>query len=110
MDLRQRLEAMLASGKDNALLRFTLGSECLKAGEAAQAAEHLRAALERDPGYSAAWKLLGTALAKSGAAGEARRAWERGVAAAESKGDKQAAREMGVFLKRLGKTPGSPGG
>ncbi len=99
---------MLASGKDNALLRFSLGAECLKSGEAPRAVEHLRAALERDPAYSAAWKLLGKALAESGAADEAREAWERGIAAAEAKGDKQAAREMGVFLKRLGKAAGPP--
>jgi hypothetical protein len=30
-------------------------------------------------------------------------AYESGVAAADAKGDKQASREMGVFLKRLRK-------
>ena len=53
---------MLAAGKDGALLRFGLGSEYLKAGDATRAAMHLREALARDPGYSAAWKLLGKAL------------------------------------------------
>ena len=107
MAMIERFEAMLASGKDGALLRFGLGSEYLKAGDPARAAMHLREALARDPGYSAAWKLLGKALAESGAADEAREAWERGIAAAEAKGDKQAAREMGVFLRRLERAGGA---
>ena len=55
----QRFEALLAAGKDSALLRFSLGMQYLKAGESVRAAEHLRAAVAHDPGYSAAWKLLG---------------------------------------------------
>ena len=33
-------------------------------------------------------------------------AWRRGIAAAQAKGDKQAAREMEVFLKRLKRAAG----
>jgi hypothetical protein len=33
----------------------------------------------------------------------ARHAWEQGIAAAAEQGDKQAEREMAVFLKRLGR-------
>jgi hypothetical protein len=32
-------------------------------------------------------------------------AYQKGIAAAEAKGDKQAAKEMTVFLKRLQATP-----
>ena len=95
------LEALLASGKDSALLRFGLGMHYLKAGAAARAAEHLKSAVAQDPGYSAAWKLLGKALEGEGQPGAAMEAYRSGIAAAEKKGDKQAAREMGVFLKRL---------
>ncbi len=105
----ERFEAMLAQGKDNALLRFGLGSEYLKEGEAARAAEHLRAAVRHDPGYSAAWKLLGKALAQSGRLEEAIAAYESGIEAAGRKGDKQAANEMTVFLRRLQKQEGAPG-
>ena len=35
-------EKMLAAGKDNALLRFSLGNEYLKAGDPANAANHLK--------------------------------------------------------------------
>lgn len=97
----ERFEALLAAGRDDALLRFGLGSEYLRSGDAPRAAEHLRRAVEHDPNYSAAWKLLGSALTQAGERAEAMEAYRRGIAAAGQKGDKQAAREMGVFLKRL---------
>ena len=100
-----RFEALLASGKDGALLRFGLGLQYLKAGEASRAAEHLRAAVRFDPGYSAAWKLLGKALAECASTDEAIDAYRQGIAAAEKKGDKQAAKEMTVFLRRLERPP-----
>lgn len=105
MSLIERFEGLLAGGKDNALLRFTLGGEYLKAGDPAKAEEHLRAAVAHDANYSAAWKLLGKALAERGEPEGARDAYLRGIAAAEAHGDKQAAREMAVFLKRLDRPP-----
>ena len=95
------LERMLAAGKDTALLRFSLGSEHLKRGDPAAATAHLRKAVELDPNYSAAWKLLGKAWEAAGVAAAAEEAWRQGVAVAEANGDKQAAKEMTVFLKRL---------
>ena len=95
---------MLASGKDGALLRFSLGNEHLKAGDAAAAAGHLRKAVSLDANYTAAWKLLGRALAESGQAQEALEAYRQGIEVAERKGDKQAGKEMRVFAKRIEKT------
>jgi Tfp pilus assembly protein PilF len=92
---------LLESGRDNALLRFSLGNEYLKNGDARAAAEHLRAAIQLDPAYSAAWKLLGRALESSCELEEALAAFREGIAVAERKGDQQAAREMRVFAKRL---------
>lgn len=102
----ERFEALLAQGKDNALLRFSLGMQYLKDGDAARAVEHLQAAVRHDTDYSAAWKLLGKALAESGRRDEAGAAYRCGIAAAERKGDKQAAKEMTVFLRRLEKPAG----
>jgi Tfp pilus assembly protein PilF len=99
--LVDNLRAMLASGQDNALLRFSLGSALLKDGDAAGAAGHLAEALRQDPGYSAAWKLYGKALQATGDTQAAAEAYEQGITVAEGKGDKQAAKEMAVFLKRL---------
>ncbi|MCC6532047.1 MAG: tetratricopeptide repeat protein [Burkholderiales bacterium] len=103
LSIRDRLERLLASGKDNALLRFSLGSAWLKAGEPATAAAHLERALEHDPGYSAAWKLYAKALADSGRRDAAIAAYGRGIDVAAAKGDKQAAKEMQVLLRRLEK-------
>ena len=103
-------EAMLAAGRDNALLRFSLGNEYLKQGDAAKASEHLRRAVERDPKYSAAWKLLGRALTDAEAWHEALAAYQQGIAVAEARGDKQAAKEMGVFARRIEKQLGLKSG
>ncbi|MDX1434717.1 MAG: tetratricopeptide repeat protein [Gammaproteobacteria bacterium] len=101
MGLIERFEAMLAEGKDSAMLRFGLGNAYLGEQRPEEAAKHLAAALELDPEYSAAWKLYGKALAASGRDDEAREAYRSGIAAAERRGDVQAAREMRVFLRRL---------
>ncbi len=103
MGMIENFQAMLARGQDSVLLRFGLGGEYLKQNDFAHAAEHLRKAVEMDSEYSAAWKQLGKALDGLGDAAAARDAYETGIAAAERKGDKQAAKEMGVFLKRLKK-------
>ena len=73
----ERFEALLAQGKDNALLRFGLGSQYLQAGDAARAAE--------------------------GRLEQAVAAYRSGIGAADRHGDKQASKEMTVFLRRLEK-------
>ncbi len=98
------LENMLAKGIDNSLLRFGLGKGYLDAGEPARAAEHLRRCVEQDPKYSAAWKLLGKALQAADDPAGARAAWQQGLSAAQAHGDKQAEKEMTVFLKKLDKS------
>jgi predicted Zn-dependent protease len=99
----RNFERLLAAGKDGALLRFGLGNEFLKCGNVEAAVTHLRRAVALDPGYSAAWKLLGKALSAAQRADEALAAWHEGIAAAQRKGDKQAMREMQVFVRRLAK-------
>ena len=99
-------ERMLAKGQDNALLRFSLGNAYLSEGKPQRAAEHLRAAVAQDSQYSAAWKLLGRALAEAGETEEAIEVYTHGIAVAEHKGDVQAAKEMRVFMRRLQKTQG----
>lgn len=96
----ESFEKLLASGKDSALLRFSLGSEYLKLGQPAQAIVHLREATAKDPKYTAAWKLLGKALAETGDKAGAVVAFDAGLAAAEAHGDKQAGKEMTVFRRR----------
>lgn len=95
------LEKLLGGPRDGALLRYSLGNEHLKAGNSALAVIHLRAAVDRDARYSAAWKLLARALSESGHLPEALAAYEQGIIVAEARGDLQAAREMTVFARRL---------
>lgn len=103
MSALETFEKLLAQGKDNALLRYALGNETLKLGRATEAIAHLRVALTFDPGYSAAWKLLGKALHESGALREALDTYRQGSETAEAKGDIQAAKEMRVFARRIEK-------
>ncbi|MDX1696945.1 MAG: hypothetical protein R3308_01600 [Thiohalobacterales bacterium] len=99
----ENLLSMLESGQDSALLRFTIGSQLLKAGDIETALVHLASAVEQDAAYSAAWKLYGKALHEAGELAAARSAYTAGISAAEQQGDIQAAREMKVFLKRVEK-------
>lgn len=100
----EALEKMLAAGNDSAMLRFTLGKLYFDQAELHKAVEHLRAAVLQDSTYSAAWKLLGRALAGSQQHDEAIDVFRQGIAVAEKKGDKQAVKEMQVFLRRSEKS------
>lgn len=104
MAMRTQLQAMLDAGHETALLRFSLGEICFKVGEAATAVEHLARAVALDPDYSAAWKLYGRALAGCGRSADAKSAFSQGIKVAQARGDKQAAKEMRVFCRRLDKT------
>jgi predicted Zn-dependent protease len=95
------LEKLIDGPRDGALLRYSLGCEYLKTGQATDAIEHFREALARDTNFSAAWKLLGKALAQNGETDAALEAYAQGIQVAQAKGDLQAAKEMGVFSRRL---------
>jgi len=97
------LQKLIGTPRDGALLRFSLGNEYLKSGDAHAAQLQLREAVARDPAYSAAWKLLGKALAEIGQPQAALDAYRQGIAVAEGKGNKQAVREMTVFARRIEK-------
>ena len=96
-----RLEKLAASGRDNALLRFSLGCDYLQAGHIQDAVENLKLAVEHNNNFSAAYKQLGKALVQSGNLVHAQEVYVRGIEVAEKAGDKQAVKEMQVFLKRL---------
>ncbi|RLJ18648.1 hypothetical protein DJ030_11415 [bacterium endosymbiont of Escarpia laminata] len=98
---RKVLEDMLSQGQDNAMLRYTLGTLCLKEGLLESAVEHLEQALQQNDKHSASWKAYGKALVAAKQNDAARQAYEKGIVVAESLGDIQAAKEMKVFLRRL---------
>lgn len=97
------LRAQCGGPRDGALLRFSLGNALLAAGDATGSIPEFHQAVAFDAGYSAAWKLLGKAcLAIDDKAGAAE-AWRQGISVAQARGDKQAEKEMTVFLRRLEK-------
>jgi len=100
---RAAFERLLASGRDGALLRYSLGNECLKDGDVAAAVDHFTRATALDPRHTAAWKLLDKALQAAGREYDALAAWRRGVEVARVRGDKQAEKEMVVFARRIEK-------
>ena len=95
---------MLERGQDTALLRFSLGNEYRAQEDDRSAAIHLEEAVRLDPEYSAAWKLLGKVLTDLDETSRAAEIYAQGIAVAEKSGDRQAAKEMAVFLRRLAKT------
>ena len=95
------LEKMIADGRDSAMLRLTLARLLTQAERWDNAAGHLQSALTQNPAYSAAWKELGRVYLAMGQDDAALGAWREGVEVARAQGDKQAEKEMGVFLKRL---------
>ncbi len=99
MSQTEIFEAMLARGQDNEMLRYTLGNAYFAEGEFDRAIEHLQQAVLLKPDYSAAWRVLGRALAGNGQLLEAKAAF--GERVAEANGDKQAAKEINVFRKRV---------
>lgn len=64
---------------------------------------HLEKAVTQDPSYTAAWKELGRFRFSGGHLEAAISAWRQGIEVAQSRGDKQAEKEMRVFLRRAEK-------
>lgn len=97
----RNFERMLASGKDSALLRYSIGNEYAKADDWPAAIDALAHAVALDPTYTAAWKLYAKALDQAGRNADALDAYRRGIVIARQKGDRQAEKEMTVFARRI---------
>lgn len=101
MDVTRLLD-MVGTDRDSAMLRLTLSRLLAAQGQVVQAQAHLEAAVGMDPGYTAAWKELGRLRLQGNDAEGAAEAWRQGIDQARENGDKQAEKEMTVFLRRLG--------
>ena len=100
MDIASLLE-LVGTQRDSAMLRLTLGRLLGARGDLEQAEAHLEAALAMDQGYTAAWKELGRIRQQNDDPAGAADAWRQGIETARERGDKQAEKEMTVFLRRL---------
>jgi uncharacterized protein HemY len=98
------LEKMIENGQDSAMLRLTLARLMTQSDHWDKAQEHLKIAVSLDPEYTAAWKEWGKVLVHLQRKEAAQKAWGKGIEVARSNGDKQAEKEMGVFLRRLSKS------
>ena len=98
-----RLRGLVDGARDGALLRMSLANALLADGNPDEALAQVRRALQFDADYSAAWKLLGRLLTERSDNVAAADAYRAGIAVAEKRGDKQALKEMQVFLRRLQK-------
>jgi Flp pilus assembly protein TadD len=98
------LRKLLGTPRDGAMLRLALARLLAGRGECEEAMRHLQEAVSMEPGYTAAWKELGRLRLQAGQPEGAREAWTSGLDQAVRNGDKQAEREITVFLRRLEKS------
>ena len=90
--------AMLAEQPENAMIWYGLASEQFKLEKWAEAAESLRRVVSLNPDYTAAYQMLGTALAKVDDLSGAQKAWKDGIEAAGRTGAWKAGQHMQGLL------------
>lgn len=88
------------------MIRCSLARWAIRQGDLDAAQEHLVRAVQLAPEHMMSWKLLGTTLIDKSRTAEAIDAWTRALSLAKKNGDKQAEREISVFLRRANKVIG----
>ena len=78
--------AMLAEQPENAMIWYGLASEQYKLENWSEAAKSLRQVVSLNPDCTAAYQMLGTALANAGDLDGAQQAWRNGIEAADRTG------------------------
>lgn len=81
-----------------AMIWYGLASEHIKIEQWREAAEALSRVVHLNPDYTAAYQMLGTALANQGEYEAARRAWRDGIEAAQRTGAWKARQHMEGLL------------
>ena len=99
---REKLEAMLADEPEDVFLRYSLALEYEKEGRVDEGLAGLRALMQSDTPFVAAFFMAGQLLAKHGRVDESREALRNGIEQARQQGDQHAAGEMSEFLASLG--------
>ncbi|MDQ3754859.1 MAG: hypothetical protein M3371_09025 [Acidobacteriota bacterium] len=107
---QERIAALLSLAEqqpDQEMIWYGLANEYLKLEQWSEAAGALRRVLALNADFTAAYQMLGTALARQGDREEARRAWTEGIAAADRTGAWKARQHMeGLLTEISGPTPG----
>ncbi|MGH9970473.1 MAG: tetratricopeptide repeat protein [Pyrinomonadaceae bacterium] len=94
--------AMLGEQPENAMVWYGLASEQYKLEHWAEAAKSLRQVVSPNPDYTAAYQMLGTALAKVNDLTGAQQAWRDGIEAAGRTGAWKAGQHMQALLAGAG--------
>jgi predicted Zn-dependent protease len=94
--------ALVAKNPDNALARFGLANEAMKAGLDDEALEHLQAYLRKYDDEGNGFGRLAELLQRLGRLKEARSALEKGIAASHRFGHVGMANELQARLEELG--------
>ena len=90
--------AMLAEQPENAMIWYGLAGEQYKLENWTEAAKSLRQVVNLNPDYTAAYQMLGTALAKVDDVAGAQQAWRDGIEAAKRTGAWKAGQHMQALL------------
>src|SRR5580765_6216614 len=90
--------AMLAEQPDNAMIWYGLASEQYKLENWAEAVKALRQVVRLNQDYTAAYQMLGTALANTGDLAGAQQVWRDGIEAAGRTGAWKAGQHMQGLL------------
>ncbi len=96
--------AMLAEQPENAMIWYGLASEQYKLGNWTDAAKALRQVVSLNPDYTAAYQMLGTALANTDDLVGAQQAWRDGIEAAGRTGAWKAGQHMQSLLAGVADT------
>ena len=102
MSRLETFRQMVARSPDNALARFGLANEAMKAELWEEAREQLEAYLAVQDDEGNGWSRLAEALERLGRTDEARAALEKGIAASYRFGHPGMAAELEERLERLG--------
>ena len=94
---------------DNEMVWYGLANEHVKLEQWREAAEALNRVVGLKPDYTAAYQLLGTALANLGEREEARRVWRDGIAVAKRAGAWKAQQHMEGLLANTETEVNPPG-
>ncbi len=98
MDRIAALKELLAENPGDAFARYGLAMEYSKAGDVEGALAEFNIILEHNPDYVPAYQMAGQMLMSAGRAEEARKMFDRGIAAARRSGNQHAASEMQGML------------
>ena len=98
---RAMLEEFVAANPGDAFARYGLAIECAKTEDYAKASAHFDKLLELHPDYVTGYFQYGQMLASAGETECAKQTLNRGIQAAERKGDAHARDEMQAALDAL---------